>query len=96
MDIHDAAVLPNLSLAFRAAKNSCAINSIVGHVGLAALVPPRRVHLRSYHGVFSPDSRLRPRITPIGRGSSSGLTRVSAQRSAFFLAEHFRGRLGVT
>ena len=34
---------------------------------LAALVPQRRVNLTRYHGVFAPNSRLRPRVTPARR-----------------------------
>ena len=36
---------------------------------LAALVPPPRMHLTRYHGVFAPHSRLRAAITPAGRGA---------------------------
>ncbi len=35
---------------------------------LAALVPPPRVHLTRYHGVFAPHSRLRALVTPARRG----------------------------
>ena len=35
---------------------------------LAALVPPPRMHLTRYHGVFAPHSRLRAVVTPAGRG----------------------------
>jgi len=35
---------------------------------LAALVPPPRMHLTRFHGVFAPHSRLRALITPGGRG----------------------------
>ena len=35
---------------------------------LAALVPPPRMHLTRYHGVFAPHSRLRAAITPAHRG----------------------------
>ncbi len=35
---------------------------------LAALVPPPRMHLTRYHGVFAPHSRLRAQITPAHRG----------------------------
>jgi len=35
---------------------------------LAALVPPPRMHLTRYHGVFAPHSRLRAAVTPAGRG----------------------------
>jgi len=36
---------------------------------LAALVPPPRVHLTRYHGVFAANAALRAAITPAGRGS---------------------------
>jgi ribosomal protein S27E len=35
---------------------------------LAALVPPPRMHLTRYHGVFAPRHALRAAITPAGRG----------------------------
>jgi len=35
---------------------------------LAALVPPPRVHLTRYHGVFAANAALRAAITPAGRG----------------------------
>ncbi len=35
---------------------------------LAALVPPPRMHLTRYHGVFAPHSKLRAAVTPAGRG----------------------------
>ena len=35
---------------------------------LAALVPPPRMHLTRYHGVFAPHSSLRAAITPAQRG----------------------------
>ena len=36
---------------------------------LSALVPPPRMHLTRYHGVFAPHSCLRAAITPAGRGA---------------------------
>jgi len=36
---------------------------------LAALVPPPRMHLTRYHGVFAPHSKLRAAVTPAHRGS---------------------------
>ena len=39
---------------------------------LAALVPPPRVHLTRYHGVFAPHAALRAAVTPAGRGSGAG------------------------
>jgi len=38
---------------------------------LAALVPPPRVHLTRFHGVFAPHAALRAAITPAGRGSGA-------------------------
>ncbi|MBS0399729.1 MAG: transposase [Proteobacteria bacterium] len=38
---------------------------------LAALVPPPRMHLMRYHGVFAPHSKLRAAVTPPGRGKGS-------------------------
>ena len=38
---------------------------------LAALVPPPRVHLTRYHGVFAAHAALRAAITPAGRGAGS-------------------------
>ena len=35
---------------------------------LAALVPPPRVHLTRFHGVFAPHAALRAAVTPAGRG----------------------------
>ena len=35
---------------------------------LASLVPRPRVNLTRFHGVFAPNSRLRTRIIPSGRG----------------------------
>jgi hypothetical protein len=38
---------------------------------LAALVPPPRVHLTRFHGVFAAHAALRAAITPAGRGAGS-------------------------
>jgi hypothetical protein len=35
---------------------------------LATLVPPPRMHLTRFHGVFAPNSRLRAAVTPAHRG----------------------------
>jgi hypothetical protein len=35
---------------------------------LAALVPPPRMHLSRFHGVFAPHSKLRAAVTPARRG----------------------------
>ncbi len=47
---------------------------------LAALVPPPRVHLTRYHGVFAPHAALRAAITPAGRGRSSGSAGAAVER----------------
>jgi hypothetical protein len=39
---------------------------------LAALIPPPRMHLTRYHGVFAPHSRLRARVTLAKRGVGAG------------------------
>ena len=38
---------------------------------LAALVPPLRMHLTRYHGVFAPHSKLRAAVTPAHRGTGA-------------------------
>jgi hypothetical protein len=38
---------------------------------LAALVPPPRMHLTRFHGVFAPHSKLRAAVTPAHRGLGS-------------------------
>jgi hypothetical protein len=45
---------------------------------LAALVPPPRVHLTRYHGVFAPNAALRAAITPAGRGQGASGSSVEA------------------
>ena len=48
---------------------------------LAALVPPPRMHLTRYHGVFAPHSRLRAAITPAGRGPGGKKAQKQAGRA---------------
>jgi hypothetical protein len=38
---------------------------------LAALVPPPRIHLTRFHGVFAAHAALRAAITPAGRGAGA-------------------------
>ncbi len=38
---------------------------------LAAPVPPPRMHLTRFHGVFAPHSKLRAAVTPAHRGVGS-------------------------
>jgi hypothetical protein len=49
---------------------------------LAALVPPPRMHLTRYHGVFAPHSRLRAAITPAGRGAGGKGAKPNAEAPA--------------
>ncbi len=49
---------------------------------LAALVPPSRMHLTRYHGVFAPHSRLRAAITPSGRGAGGKGAKQGAEAPA--------------
>ncbi|MGQ0835402.1 MAG: transposase, partial [Gammaproteobacteria bacterium] len=59
---------------------------------LAALVPPPRVHLARFHGLFAPHHRLRARITPSGRSrrTSTRPTKHSAMRWMQRLKRAFR------
>lgn len=47
---------------------------------LAALVPPPRVHLARYHGVFAPHAALRAVITPAGRGPGAKAKDAATER----------------
>lgn len=49
---------------------------------LAALVPPPRMHLTRYHGVFAPHSRLRAAITPAHRGKGGQAADARGRRQA--------------
>ena len=49
---------------------------------LAALVPPPRVHLTRYHGVFAAHAALRAAITPGGRGTGAQEGSAAPQRRA--------------
>jgi hypothetical protein len=44
---------------------------------LAALVPPPRMHLTRYHGVFAPHSRLRAAVTLARRARAPGSAAAS-------------------
>jgi hypothetical protein len=48
---------------------------------LAALVPPPRVHLTRFHGVFAANAALRAAITPGGRGPGSSKHAVAPAES---------------
>ncbi len=47
---------------------------------LAALVPPPRMHLTRFHGVFAPHSRLRAAVTPAHRGVGGKGDQLDADR----------------
>ena len=49
---------------------------------LAALVPPPRVHLTRFHGVFAAHAALRSAITPGGRGAGAARRAASLERPA--------------
>jgi len=49
---------------------------------LAALVPPRRLNLTRFHGVFAPNSPYRARITPARRVRDAGPLREEDRTSA--------------
>lgn len=46
---------------------------------LAALVPPPRMHLTRFHGVFAPHSKLRAAVTPAHRGVGAAKQPVADQ-----------------
>jgi len=48
---------------------------------LAALVPPPRLNLTRFHGVFAPNSRYRARITPARRGRGAKPTKPTEDRT---------------
>jgi hypothetical protein len=47
---------------------------------LAALVPPPRVHLTRFHGVFAAHAALRAAITPGGRGTGARQRAAAPER----------------
>jgi hypothetical protein len=47
---------------------------------LAALVPPPRMHLTRFHGVFAPHSKLRAAVTPAHRGAGSKAVAVDPDK----------------
>jgi hypothetical protein len=49
---------------------------------LASLVPPPRVHLTRFHGVFAAHAALRAAITPAGRGTGAGKRAAAPERPA--------------
>jgi hypothetical protein len=63
-----AQVRDTLKTAYRDGTTHIVLEPLDFIARLAALVPPPRMHLRWFHGVFAPHSRLRAAITPAGRG----------------------------
>src|SRR5512134_560441 len=57
-----------LKNAYRDGTTHIALEPLDFIARLAALVPPPRVHLTRFHGVFAPHAALRAAITPAGRG----------------------------
>jgi hypothetical protein len=49
---------------------------------LAALVPPPRMHLTRFHGVFAAHAALRAAITPAGRGTGAPKRAAAPERPA--------------
>ena len=49
---------------------------------LAALVPPPRMHLTRFHGVFAAPAALRAAITPAGRGTGAPKRAAAPERPA--------------
>lgn len=49
---------------------------------LAALVPPPRMHLTRFHGVFAPHSKLRAAVTPAHRGVGSNADSADPDKPA--------------
>ena len=65
---------------------------------LAALVPPPRVHLTRYHGVFAANAVLRSAITPAGRGTkarSRAPERVTPKHVALNWARRLKRVFGI-
>jgi hypothetical protein len=61
-------VLLRLKTAYRDGTTHVILDPLDFLARLAALVPPPRVHVTRYHGVFAPHHALRAAITPAGRG----------------------------
>jgi hypothetical protein len=57
-----------LKTPYRDGTTHLVIESLDCMARLAALVPPPRMHLTRYHGVFAPHSKLRAAVRPAHRG----------------------------
>jgi len=60
-----------LKMPYRDGTTHIVLDPLELMVRLVALVPPPRMHLTHYHGVFAPHSRLRAAVTPAGQGRRS-------------------------
>jgi hypothetical protein len=60
-----------LKTAYRDGTTDIVVEPLDFIARLAALVPPPRVHLTRYHGVFAANAALRAAITPAGRGANA-------------------------
>jgi len=60
-----------LKTPYRDGNAHCAENFLDLMARLAARVPPPRMHLRRFQGVFAPHSKLRAAVTPAHRGVGS-------------------------
>jgi hypothetical protein len=61
-------VLYQLKTAYRDGTTHIVLEPLDLMARLAALVPPPRMHLTRFHGVFAPHSQLRSAVTPARRG----------------------------
>jgi len=75
------AVRVQLKSAYRDGTTHVVLEPLDFLARLAAVVPPPRMHLTRYHGVFAPHHALRAAVTPAGRGRGAR-PGVSAERAA--------------
>lgn len=61
----------SLKTPYRDGTTHIVLESLDLMAGLGALVPPPRMHLTRFHGVFAPHSKLCAAVTPAGRGKGS-------------------------
>ncbi len=66
------AVRYQLKTAYRDGTTHIVLDPLDLMARLAALVPPPRMHLTRFHGVFAPHSKLRAAVTPAHRGMGKG------------------------
>ncbi|HEX5420337.1 MAG TPA: transposase, partial [Gammaproteobacteria bacterium] len=68
----DGNVLYTLKTPYRNGTTHIVLEPLDFLARLAALVPPPRIHLTRYHGLFAPASALRAAVTPARRGPGAG------------------------